>query len=120
VAASSGVFHALIVELTAPHRRLSLEGHSDWVSCLGFSPDGTRLASGSQDRIVRLWDVTNGDLLLRLEGLGDTVSHVAFSPDGAHLAAAGADGRVRIWHAWPLPPQSAPQGVTPAPSSAHE
>jgi WD40 repeat protein len=37
---------------------VSLKGHEGKVMCLAFSPDGTRLATGSHDRTVRLWDVT--------------------------------------------------------------
>ena len=35
-------------------------GHSDAVTCLGFSPDGKRVASGSRDKFVKIWDVATG------------------------------------------------------------
>ena len=86
-----------------PSQRLTLEGHTDLVTCLHFSPDGSRIASGSQDRSVRLWDTATGDPLLTLDGFDATVSEVCFSPDGTHLAVGGADGKVRIWDALPSP-----------------
>jgi len=38
-----------------------LAGHSDIVYCVAFSPDGTRVVSGSQDRLVKIWDTKTGD-----------------------------------------------------------
>ncbi|TGZ76394.1 hypothetical protein EX30DRAFT_289413, partial [Ascodesmis nigricans] len=49
----------------------SLEGHSDSVLTLAFSPDGKILASGSRDKTVRLWDPATGDSLGTLEGHSD-------------------------------------------------
>jgi WD40 repeat protein len=40
-----------------------MNGHNDWVYSLAFSPDGTRLASGSWDGEVRLWEVSTGKQL---------------------------------------------------------
>ena len=50
-----------------------------------FSPDGTKAASGSEDRKVKLWDVTSGECLQTLEGHSSNLDCVSFSPDGRRL-----------------------------------
>jgi WD40 repeat protein len=67
-----------------------------YVWALDFSPDGSKLASGSIDNTVRLWDVATGLESKRFAGHDPWVTSVAYSPDGALLASAGADGLIRL------------------------
>jgi WD40 repeat protein len=63
----------------------------------GVQPGRTRLASGSADNTVRVWDVASGKETARLQGHGGAVNAVAFSPDGTRLASGSADNTVRVW-----------------------
>jgi tRNA A-37 threonylcarbamoyl transferase component Bud32 len=74
-----------------------LPGHSGVVHGLTFSPDGTRLAAGGEDRTVHLHGLANGDS--RKFTMPAAVTDVTFSSDGRTLAAVGdaPDGAVRLW-----------------------
>ncbi|MBV6625000.1 MAG: hypothetical protein KI793_19075 [Rivularia sp. (in: Bacteria)] len=73
-----------------------LEGHSDIVWDVAFSPDGNLLASGSRDKNVKIWR-TNGNLLQTLKGHSESITSLTFSPDGSLLASASRDKTVKIW-----------------------
>ncbi|KAI9769039.1 MAG: hypothetical protein M1839_003802 [Geoglossum umbratile] len=77
----------------------TLEGHSDQVQSVAFSPDGKRLASGSHDRTLMLWDAETGAVQSTLKGHSDQVQSVAFSPDGKRLASGSDDHTVMLWDA---------------------
>ena len=73
-------------------------GHSSYVNDVAFSPDGKHLATGSDDKTARVWEVASGACVATLEGHSDGVTGVAFSPvDGKFLATASGDNTARVW-----------------------
>jgi WD40 repeat protein len=86
----------------------SLSGHDDSVRAVAFSPDGTMLATASNDRTVRLWDpATREPIADPLAGYDDFVYAVAFSPDGTLLATGHVQG-VRLWDLAAREPRGGP------------
>ena len=74
-----------------------LTGHRSSVVSMVFSPDGTTLASASNDSTVRLWDVATGQVRHTLTGHPHWVRSVVFSPDGTTLASGSTDRTVWLW-----------------------
>jgi len=73
------------------------DGHAGSVTCCAFSPDGTRVTSGSSDRSLRVWDVQSGECLSEMRGHGGGLEACAFSPDGSRLITASEDRTLRFW-----------------------
>jgi WD40 repeat protein len=63
-----------------------------------FSPDGRIIASGSQDKIVHLWDVQNQKELSVLKANTYSVREIVFSPDGRLLTSVGGGKNIRLWN----------------------
>jgi WD40 repeat protein len=100
-----------VAALTAPHLinrwplpdvsderlRRTLAGHSDWVTSVAVSPDGTWLASGSLDGTIGIWDAATGRRRSTLTGHGGGVVALAVSPDGTWLASTDGTTTVYLW-----------------------
>jgi WD40 repeat protein/serine/threonine protein kinase len=69
------------------------------IFAVAWSPDGTRIATGSGDATVRIWDAHDGRELLTLSGHGNRLRHVAFSRDSRRLLSISYDGSLRVWDA---------------------
>jgi eukaryotic-like serine/threonine-protein kinase len=76
-----------------------LRGHARPVVALALSPDGRRLASGSEDGWVRLWDVPSGREIAGANEHHLALRSVQFSPDGRSLVSAGYDPTSYLWDA---------------------
>jgi WD40 repeat protein len=78
-------------------QRATLAGISSYIEAVAVAPDGSWLASGGLDGMVRIWDVAAGQQQTTLVGHDGPVTAVAIAPDGSWLASGGDDGVVRIW-----------------------
>jgi WD40 repeat protein len=79
------------------HNVVTMQGHSSFVNSVAWSPDGSRIVSGSYDETVRIWDVANAHEVATLTGHTQSVESVDWSPDGKVVASGGYDKKVLLW-----------------------
>ncbi|OQR93861.1 guanine nucleotide-binding protein subunit beta-2 [Thraustotheca clavata] len=75
------------------------EGHTEWVSCVRFSPSSANplIVSCGWDRLVKVWNLTNCKLRTNLCGHTGYLNTVTVSPDGSLCASGGKDGVAMLW-----------------------
>jgi WD40 repeat protein len=71
--------------------------HRQRVCSVAFFPDGRRLAAGSWEDPVTVWDVVTGRRLYTLDAPGDLPTNVTVSPEGKVIAAGGGEGALHLW-----------------------
>ena len=84
-----------------------LRGHTAMTNRVSFSPDGTRLASASDDGAIKVWNAASGEELFTLRGHHAAVQNVAFHTSGNQIVSVSSDGTARLWDAR-SDPQSRP------------
>lgn len=103
LAAASGIpsRHSLI-QLFSLHNDTPIDtipkAHLDTITALDYSPDGTRIASASTDRTVRIHHLDPLSLEQTLESHNHHVLSLAWSPDATLIASAGADRLYKLWN----------------------
>lgn len=76
---------------------MELEGHTGKVTCLEFSPDGKRLASGGSDNTIRIWEIESGEEAAILYGHRAELTRLSWSSDSLSLASVDQSGVLKIW-----------------------
>ena len=76
-----------------------LEGHSDSLTTVKFSPNGKSLTSGLRDGIVKLWNTPTGTLQHTLPGHMDSITDVAFLCDGKLVTSNSHNKSIKLWNA---------------------
>lgn len=99
----NSIFSTTVLAEVKPLVRLvhTLPGHNKGLcaeQCLAFSPDGKILASASIDNTIKLWQMSNNQLLHLLKGHQQWVDAVIFTTDGQTLISAGGDKTIRFWN----------------------
>jgi WD40 repeat protein len=72
-------------------------GYDSLLEAVVFSPDGSRLASASDDQTICLWDVGSCKLITRVGTRSSPVLSIAFSPDGRQIISGEQDHSVRLY-----------------------
>lgn len=74
-----------------------ISGHTGWVRCLAIDPANEWFASGSTDRLIKIWDLAKGTLKLTLTGHISPVRGLAISSRQPYLFSCGEDKMVKCW-----------------------
>ena len=74
-----------------------ISGHLGWVRCVDVEPGNEWFATGSTDRLIKIWDLATGTLKLSLTGHISTVRGLAISPRHPYLFSCGEDKQVKCW-----------------------
>ena len=88
-----------VVGLYSFTKMCTYHGHTDSVNAVAWAHDNKRIASGSEDGTVQIWNVANGERISTYEGHVGAVKTVAWSPDRKRIASAGDDTVVKVWDA---------------------
>lgn len=82
----------------SPLLTISLEEHSAWLRSMCFTRDGTKLMAGTDDRIIRIWNVArDGEIIRTFEGHSHWIYSVSESKDGKTIFSTSWDGTARAW-----------------------
>lgn len=74
------------------------KGHSRYIRCMAFSPDGKYILTGSMDHTLKLWNVSNGKEIRTFSMHTGPIRTVAFSPDGKQFLTSSEDNKSIVYN----------------------
>jgi WD40 repeat protein len=95
IEAGIGIFH--LYETSNGNLLYSFTGHSSGINSLAFSPDNSKILSGSTDGTAKLWDIQNKKLIQTFKE-DDVISSVAFSPNGENIITGSWSNNATLWN----------------------
>jgi hypothetical protein len=95
--AAAGAFSVVEIWDAENGAPLRVFEHSAAVGAVAFSPDGTILASGDAQGIVRVWNITESTVIQQLPPQSGAIRSLSFSPDGRLIASGSTDGTTQVW-----------------------
>jgi WD40 repeat protein len=86
-----------VFDLATGRQVVRFDPITEEIRSIAFSPDGRQLATGSEDRLVRVWDARGGACLQTFAGHTGLINAVAFRPDGGAVLSCSVDQTFRQW-----------------------
>ncbi|MFT5526128.1 MAG: WD40 repeat protein [Pirellulaceae bacterium] len=74
-----------------------VKAHDGWIRCAALSPTGDKIATGGNDKLVKLWNTVDGTAIRQFDGHDSHVYSVLFHPDGQWLLSGDLSGKVNQW-----------------------
>lgn len=78
---------------------ITLKGHTEQVRTIAFSPDSAKIASGSTDTSIIIWDIEKRQIIKKLTDHQTSINSLDFSPDGKKIISGSNDQTIKIWDA---------------------
>lgn len=104
-----------VIELSTGKPLHRIKKHTDWITALAFSPDGSMLATGDRSGGIHVWETEKGAIVFSLSEHKQRVTDLEWRPDGQALASVSDDGNLIIWNmkdGWPAANVAAHVGKT--------